>query len=563
MSVRTCTADLLPSLAREFTAGRTVIHVVAATENVGWAAMRTWELARSAATGERRVALIDLSLDEPALDRMAQNTTDEGIVDAFLYGASLSHVARQQDVPTLYYVGVGTRTNQPAEVWANSRWDRLARGFKNEKAVLIVYVPPGALNRCALEADGMIVLAPEGYDPALDVAPGITRKMNEGVPLLAVITAAADPSPPEPLPELIPEPPLTTEPEEPRVWDVSAADPVEPEKPALQQTDNRTPDEAKPPIAAPVDQDDLAPIDLDSGLDADGIPDLAIDLDPIDLNNEPANEPVLPVVPDVDPEDTEEFPTPAPPRRPSRTSIADTPYDGPPIFQPGKRKPIGNILFWIGGGLTVGAVVIGYVLWSGREQPTTGETTAQTVNTTPPQVTTTAPITATTPPTPVEPLAEADSLYYSVQAAALNTLEDALQHGRDLQNGIRPITVTPVRIGGRIWYRVIVGAYPSPEAADAGRRSLWQDGLVANGEGTILRTPQAFSLGRRDTIDSARTEAASLWDRGIPAYVLPHDGGGILAVGAFVRPEQARSAESMLNAASLTTTLAPRLGSTQ
>jgi len=211
----------------------------------------------------------------------------------------------------------------------------------------------------------------------------------------------------------------------------------------------------------------------------------------------------------------------------------------------------------------VSAIVLGYVMWNGRQPPIAGETGIQPPQPRSGEPTTLAPVAAAPPPAPVEPLTEADSLYYAVQTAALNTLRDAMEHGRTLRRGDRAVTVSPVRISGRIWYRVIVGAYATPDAAVAGRRSLWSDGLVENGQGTILRTPQAFSLGRRDAIDSARVEAADLWDRGIPAYVLPHDGGGVVAVGAFVRPEQANIAESILTNALLAPTLAPRLGSTQ
>jgi hypothetical protein len=164
---------------------------------------------------------------------------------------------------------------------------------------------------------------------------------------------------------------------------------------------------------------------------------------------------------------------------------------------------------------------------------------------------------------PAVTVADADSLFYSIQAAALNTIASAMEHGDEYRESGLGVTVSPVRVLGRTWYRVILGAFATSAAADSALRALWRDGLVENLQGTILRTPQAFDLGSRDSLDSARTEAEALWDRGIPATVLPATGGAILSVGAFERPGQATIAEDLLSTANIQATLGPRMGTTR
>ncbi|UCF39881.1 MAG: SPOR domain-containing protein [Gemmatimonadota bacterium] len=121
-----------------------------------------WELAAAVARTGRRVALVDLCLRDPVLDQRAVSGSGEGVVDAFLYGASLQHVAVEQDVPGLHVIPVGTRPTDPDEVWSHQRWRRLARGFGAEGALLILLVPVLALERLAVEPTRIVVLAPVG-----------------------------------------------------------------------------------------------------------------------------------------------------------------------------------------------------------------------------------------------------------------------------------------------------------------------------------------------------------------------------------------------------------------
>lgn len=164
--------------------------------------------------------------------------------------------------------------------------------------------------------------------------------------------------------------------------------------------------------------------------------------------------------------------------------------------------------------------------------------------------------------TPLAP-PQLDSLSYSLQVAAFNTLDRAVEYAVSLENRRLVAAVTPIRIGGSIWYRVILGALPTAADAEAALVGLWQDGLVETGEGAILRTPQAFDLGIRES-DAAWEETQRLRERGIPAYSVEASlGTARIFVGAFETPDQAAVVGSLLTAAGLTATLMTRTGSSR
>jgi len=198
MTPREVTPTHFPNLAATLIADCTVVALTPATNDVAWAASATWSAARAVARAGRRVGLIDLSLERPALHQGARDTADEGIVDAFTFGVSMGHVAREQE-PDLYFIAVGSISTDPNEVWAHARWQRLARGFRQEGAVLLLYVPPAALPRLNLELDGLVVLSPVGYAPDGLTFPGIGERLKRGTRLIAIVCnerSAPRPTPP-------------------------------------------------------------------------------------------------------------------------------------------------------------------------------------------------------------------------------------------------------------------------------------------------------------------------------------------------------------------------------
>ena len=423
--------------------GYTVVAIIQATKNDHWAGDQTWNIARATARDESRVVLVDLSLDRPVLDDGAERIGEEGIVDAFLYDVSLNHVAQQQELPGLHYIGVGTPTHQPEAVWSHARWERLAKGFANEGALLLLFMPPSAMPFMVLKPDGMIVLDQHRSRAANPMLP-VNPHWLDQVPIL---TSLVEPAPDgEPVPKV-----------------VSSRGPA--------------------PDTSPVAGEETGAQD---------------------------EERVAPFR-----------------HRPWKTS---TPRVG------------------VGAVVIVVLAIIAVFRLSGN---TAGEPS----------------VGASADPIPSEAAAvgagrEADSLFYSVQVAAFDTWDRAMEYASILEREPLAAAVTPIRVGGRIWYRVILGALATAQSADTVLKAFWRDGLVEVGQGTILRTPQAFDLGSRHSVDLAREETQRLRDGGIPAYSVVTAGAARILVGAFETPDQSGVAESLLNAAGLPATLIPRTGIT-
>lgn len=423
-----------PNLASTLLADRTVVALTPASQDAAWTAGVCWDIARAVARSGRRVLLVDLHLEQSVLETGATGPADEGLVDAFVFGVSLTHVARLQE-PELYYIGVGTAPPNPVDVWSSERWKRLARGFGSEGALMLLCTPPAALVRLGVRPDGLIVVAPNGFQPDSLTFPGIASTLAGGTPLVAVVREAPPPPPGR----------------------------------------------------------------RDSG---------------------------------------------ATRRRDSAGSRAVG-------FQPTRRSGVPPYA-------TVGAAavaILAVVLLlraadSGESAPINATAAAPTQGL------------AVPPPQPPAPVPEGDSLFYSVQVAAFNTMGQAIEHAKTYDDAAGAATVSPVRLGRQgVWHRVLVGAVPTALAADSLLRRLWQRGRLERPNGTILRTPHAYEIARMSTPNAARDSASGLRDRGVAAYIVAApDGRSRLLAGAFEGPEQAAVADSLLRLAGLRATLIQRAG---
>lgn len=134
----------------------------------------------------RRVAIADLVGECPPLEALNRSDDPHGIADSFLYGVSLNRIARQvNDAGSVFVMPSGTEAVAHETVYANERWRRLATGFHQVGALLLVVAVPGT--------PGFAELC--GYVGAL-LPVGETRfPMPAGVPLIA------PPPPPTPPPE--------------------------------------------------------------------------------------------------------------------------------------------------------------------------------------------------------------------------------------------------------------------------------------------------------------------------------------------------------------------------
>jgi cell division septation protein DedD len=184
----------LPDLAQN----AAVIALIPADGGADWAPAMAWTVARAAATLGRRTLLVDCFVDAPRLHTVVGAANDEGIVDAFEYGASLTHIAQRQSEPGLFFVPAGTFASDPSALMANPRWSRLAAGFRHEGALLLLYTSSAALPFIISETDAAVILAPDGYDFDRDAAGGLVEALQSGRPVVVVVPGAAaapDPGP--------------------------------------------------------------------------------------------------------------------------------------------------------------------------------------------------------------------------------------------------------------------------------------------------------------------------------------------------------------------------------
>lgn len=130
------------------------------TNDRAWAAKAAWDIARIAARDGRRVALVDLCLEHPALHETVGLQATEGIVDAFEYGVSLNKAAHE--VTGVFIIPAGSVTANPADVYAHPRWPKLQAGFRSEGALLLALLPQSGLTNFSATPDGVLALAPEG-----------------------------------------------------------------------------------------------------------------------------------------------------------------------------------------------------------------------------------------------------------------------------------------------------------------------------------------------------------------------------------------------------------------
>jgi cell division protein FtsN len=171
---------LIPPLVES----QALVALVPTTADVVWAAKAAWDIARIAARGGRRVALVDLGVEEPSLHQTVGLTPSDGIVDAFEYGVSLAKAAHEVD--GVFFIAAGSYTASAGDLYGHARWRKLQAGFRSEGALLLLLISATGLGKLSAVADGAIVLAPEGLDPASAVGQELALVVERGTPLLGV-----------------------------------------------------------------------------------------------------------------------------------------------------------------------------------------------------------------------------------------------------------------------------------------------------------------------------------------------------------------------------------------
>lgn len=124
-----------------------------------------------AQSGRRRVALGDLLGDAEPIQQLLNTDDPHGLADSFVYGVSLNKIA--QALPQygeLYVLPSGSEVPAYEEIFTNSRWRRLAAGFRETGALLVVAAPATAAHIADVVelADGALLVGdvtPAGIDP--------------------------------------------------------------------------------------------------------------------------------------------------------------------------------------------------------------------------------------------------------------------------------------------------------------------------------------------------------------------------------------------------------------
>lgn len=107
---------------------------------------------------------MDLGLESPSLHEILELPNEEGVSDAFLYGASVQRIARSTLDGEIFFAPAGTATADPEEVLRHPRWHDLAGGFSETDATLLLFLPteiPGADSILKLGTD-VVFLAAQG-----------------------------------------------------------------------------------------------------------------------------------------------------------------------------------------------------------------------------------------------------------------------------------------------------------------------------------------------------------------------------------------------------------------
>jgi hypothetical protein len=109
----------------------------------------------------RRVAVGDLIGDVAPLRELVTDDDPHGLTDAFLYGVSLNKIARQIDpAGNLHILPSGSDQVVQEEILRNDRWRRLASGFQEVGALLLVAAPaavPGVEHLIGM-VDGVVLV---------------------------------------------------------------------------------------------------------------------------------------------------------------------------------------------------------------------------------------------------------------------------------------------------------------------------------------------------------------------------------------------------------------------
>ncbi|MCU0647130.1 MAG: SPOR domain-containing protein [Gemmatimonadaceae bacterium] len=143
----------------------------------------------------RRVAIADLVGDLPALTALVPPMDEDahGVADSFRYGVSLNRIARPvDDAGSLFVLPSGTEAVAHEEIYRNERWRRLAGGFTQVGASLLVVASPEVpgFDELVRYVGGLVRVGDQAPAAPADVAQSLTIETPE--PLAKAAARATD-----------------------------------------------------------------------------------------------------------------------------------------------------------------------------------------------------------------------------------------------------------------------------------------------------------------------------------------------------------------------------------
>lgn len=203
--------------------------------------------------------------------------------------------------------------------------------------------------------------------------------------------------------------------------------------------------------------------------------------------------------------------------------------------------------------------LVGFLAWrSGARASARGAPSA-------PSQASAAPATPTSPGTG-QPAGVA--LAYSVVVESRPSMSGALARARSLSSSSSGtgFFVSPITVGGTVYFRVMAGPVADTSAAAALQRELVASGAKSAADGWSVRhAPLSFLLGEFATRAEAEQRDSVLLAKGIPTYVvaLPYTSGSVayrVYGGAFEDSTVAATLGSMLRDAGIHADLVQRIG---
>jgi len=133
----------------------------------------------------RRVAIGDLVGEIEPIQALVTSDDPHGISDSFTFGVSLNKIAQPIDTTgNLFIMPSGTGSVADPEIFRNSRWQRLANGFREVGALLLLVAPADApgLKELIDQLDGVVLVGatPLDFAPYINVLARVPNALHAG-----------------------------------------------------------------------------------------------------------------------------------------------------------------------------------------------------------------------------------------------------------------------------------------------------------------------------------------------------------------------------------------------